>query len=96
MPQAKINELILSNNIGNLKTIWGNEKAGTSHIVSLSELDIPIVLRTGRGYDVFGKYASIDSLKQSVLDLEKLTRDQRIERIRYDQGENSRGLWYPS
>ena len=74
--------------ISKLKNIWGIASVGKAYKVTMSEADIPVVMRIGRGYDVFGKYASVDSLKQPVLDTGKLIQNQRMERIRFDQGEN--------
>ncbi len=56
--------------------------------VKSSESELPIVMRLGRGYDVFGKYASVDSLKQAVLDVDKLVADGLVERIRLDSATN--------
>ncbi|MDY0235207.1 MAG: stalk domain-containing protein [Gudongella sp.] len=89
LSKNQINELILSKDLSNLNDIWSVNQPDIAKKVTLSESDFPVVLRIGRGYDVFGKYASVESLKQSVLDLEKLITDQKIERIRYDQGVNT-------
>lgn len=80
---------LFSMDISKLKDIWGIEQVGKANKITMSEADIPVVMRVGRGYDVFGKYASVDSLKQPVLDTEKLILNQKMERIRFDQGENS-------
>ena len=84
-----LDKIILSKDISKLATTWGKEQKGKSYKVAMNEADIPVVMRIGRGYDVFGKYASVDSLKQSVLDTTKLIQDQKMERIRFDQGENT-------
>lgn len=88
LTNAQINELIKSKDMTRVNDIWSLNQPGIAKKVTLKESDFPVVLRIGRGYDVFGKYASVESLKQSVLDLEKLITDQRIERMRYDQGVN--------
>lgn len=80
---------VTSMDISKLKDIWGVDSVGKAYKVTMTEADIPVVMRVGRGYDVFGKYASVDSLKQPVLDTEKLIQNQKMERIRFDQGENS-------
>ncbi len=67
---------------------WSSAPKRMAIAVKTSEADLPIVMRLGRGYDVFGKYASVDSLKQPVLDITKLVRDNRVERMRLDSGEN--------
>ncbi len=67
---------------------WSNAPKRMAISVKTSEADLPIVMRLGRGYDVFGKYAAVDSLKQPVLDIAKLVRDNRVERMRLDSGEN--------
>lgn len=82
-------QLIVPDAIGNLKSTWGEQPVGKTFKVNMTEKDIPIVMRLGRGYDVFGKYAHVDSLKQAVLDIEKLIRDQKVEAIRYDEGYDS-------
>ncbi|OQA08781.1 MAG: hypothetical protein BWY65_01359 [Firmicutes bacterium ADurb.Bin373] len=79
---------LISIDISKLKTTWGLEQVGKAYNVTMGEADIPVVMRVGRGYDVFGKYASVDSLKEPVLDTAKLIKDQKMERIRFDQGEN--------
>ncbi|PIE76961.1 MAG: hypothetical protein CSA13_01945 [Clostridiales bacterium] len=75
-----------------LKTIpaedWKDTPPGQARAVNTSEVDLPIVLRLGRGYNVFGKLASVDSLKNAVLDINKLVADQRVERIRFDSADN--------
>lgn len=88
LTDKQINQLILSKDTSKVKDVWSLNQPGVAAKVTLNESDFPVVLRIGRGYDVFGKYASVESLKQSVLDLEKLIANQRIERIRYDQGVN--------
>ncbi|MGI6329226.1 MAG: stalk domain-containing protein [Dethiobacteria bacterium] len=65
---------------------WSTRQLGKSFKVTVEEKDIPTVTRLGRGYNVFDKYAHVDSLKQAVLDLEKLLQDQKVEAIRYDHG----------
>lgn len=89
LTNKQINDLILSKDTSKVSDIWKLNQPGVPKKVSLSESDFPVVLRIGRGYDVFGKYASVESLKQSVLDLEKLITDQKVERMRYDQGVNT-------
>ncbi|MDD3654945.1 MAG: stalk domain-containing protein [Desulfotomaculaceae bacterium] len=69
-----------------LKVDWNSRQVGKSFKVKVEEKDIPIVTRLGRGYNVFGQYAHVDSLKQPVLDIEKLLQDQKVEAIRYDHG----------
>lgn len=86
---TKTSVQLFSMDISKLKDIWGIEQVGKANKITMSEADIPVVMRVGRGYDVFGKYASVDSLKQPVLDTEKLILNQKMERIRFDQGENS-------
>ncbi len=56
--------------------------------VQSTESDIPIVMRLGRGYDVFGEYASVEALKYPVLDIKRLVNDGAVERIRLDKGIN--------
>ncbi len=56
--------------------------------VTSDESDLPIVMRLGRGYDVFGEYASVESLKYPVLDIDRLVADGVVERIRLDKGIN--------
>ncbi|TJX12867.1 hypothetical protein E9840_11700 [Tissierella creatinini] len=80
---------IISPDLTRLIPTWGLAEKGKAYKVTSSEADIPVVMRIGRGYNVFGKYASVESLKQSVLDTAKLIKDQRMERIRIDQGGNS-------
>ena len=80
---------LTSMDISKLKTGWGVAPAGTPYTVTDNEGDIPVVMRVGRGYDVFGKYASVDSLKEPVLDSGRLIQDKKIERIRFDQGGDS-------
>lgn len=80
---------LISIDISKLKGTWGSEQVGKAYQITMSEADIPVVMRIGRGYDVFGKYASVDSLKEPVLDTTKLIQDQKMERIRFDQGANS-------
>ena len=80
---------LTSIDISKLKVGWGVAPAGTPYNVTIGEADIPVVMRVGRGYDVFGKYASVDSLKEPVLDTAKLIQDQKMERIRFDQGGDS-------
>lgn len=75
--------------LSRIKLSWGLDQVGKSYKIASNESDIPVVMRIGRGYDVFGKYASVDSLKQPVLDTSKLIKDQKMERIRFDQGENN-------
>ena len=65
---------------------WNSHQVGKSFKVTIEEKDIPTVMRLGRGYNVFGQYAHVDSLKQPVLDIEKLLQDQKVEAIRYDYG----------
>lgn len=81
--------LILSMDISKLKNSWGLEKTGQAYKVAVTEADLPIVQRVGRGYNVFDKYASALSLKNAVLDVSQLLQDQRVERIRFDHGEES-------
>lgn len=73
-----------SDDITVLKSTWAKDTKGKEYPVTLSEADIPVVMRIGCGYDVFGKYASVDSLKQQVLDTQKLIQNQRMARIYYD------------
>ena len=73
---------LTSIDISKLKVGWGVAPAGTPYNVTIGEADIPVVMRVGRVYDVFGKYASVDSLKEPVLDTAKLIQDQKMERIR--------------
>ncbi|MCM1567098.1 MAG: copper amine oxidase N-terminal domain-containing protein [Dehalobacter sp.] len=68
---------LTSVDISKLKNVWGIDSAGKAYKVTMSEADIPVVMRVGRGYDVFGKYASVDSLKQPVLDTEKLIQEPK-------------------
>lgn len=89
IPGMEINPPVTSVDISKLKGTWGLEQVGKAYSVTMSEADIPVVIRVGRGYDVFGKYASVDSLKEPVLDTAKLIQDQKVERIRFDQGGNS-------
>lgn len=91
---SNLNQLtqLTSIDISKLKNVWGIDSAGKAYKVTMNEADIPVVMRVGRGYDVFGKYASVDSLKQPVLDTEKLIQNQKMERIRFDQGENSQNV----
>lgn len=79
---------LISMDLSKIKNAWGITQTGKVMKVTMEEADIPVVMRVGRGYDVFGKYASVDSLKQPVLDTTKLIQNQRMERIRFDQGEN--------
>ena len=79
----------LSMDISKLKTTWGLQKTGQAYKVTVTEADLPVVQRVGRGYNVFDKYASAQSLKNAVLDVSKLLQDQRVERIRFDHGEES-------
>ncbi len=81
--------LLKSIDISMLKENWGIDVLGKPYKVTMNESDIPVVMRIGRGYDVFGKYASVDSLKQPVLDTTKLIQDQRMERIRYDEANST-------
>ncbi len=78
-----------SDDISGLKDTWGKGAKGQESTVTLSEADIPIVQRVGRGYNVFDKYAYALSLKNAVLDIARLLQDQRVERVRFDQGEES-------
>ena len=71
-----------------LKSAWGKDPTGKSYPVLPSEADIPVVMRVGCGYDVFGKYASVDSLKEQVLNVSELIQDQRMMRLRYDSYES--------
>ncbi len=87
-PQLSTNLTLVSMDISRLKDLWSPTQVGKVMKVTMDEADIPVVMRVGRGYDVFGKYASVDSLKQPVLDTTKLIQDQKMERIRFDQGEN--------
>lgn len=89
LSKSQIDKRISLKDTARLKPVWNIERLGIPKKVTLNESDFPVVLRIGRGYNVFGKYASVDALKQSVLDLEKLITDQKVERIRYDQGINS-------
>lgn len=74
-----------------LKLTWGKEAdKGKSVPVQPTEAEIPAVMRIGCGYNVFDKYASVDSLKEQVLDTRKLIDDQRMMRIYIDS------LVYPS
>lgn len=66
------------------KDTWGKDPAGKTYPVNPSEADVPIVMRLGCGYNVFGNYASVDALKQQVLDVSKLIADQQMVRERYD------------
>jgi hypothetical protein len=83
---------MISIDISKLKGTWAVEQVGKAYKVTMNEADIPVVMRVGRGYDVFGKYASVDSLKQPVLDTGKLIQSQKMERIRYDEGVNSQNI----
>ncbi len=83
---------MISIDISKLKGTWAVEQVGKAYKVTMNEADIPVVMRVGRGYDVFGKYASVDSLKQPVLDTGKLIQNQKMERIRYDEGVNSQNI----
>ena len=80
---------ILSQDLSMIKNNWGVERTGQAYKVAVSEADLPIVQRIGRGYNVFDKYASALSLKNAVLDVSQLLQDQRVERIRFDHGEES-------
>ncbi|MDW7671909.1 MAG: stalk domain-containing protein [Bacillota bacterium] len=75
--------------ISMLKQNWGMNEVGKAYKVMMNEADIPVVMRIGRGYDVFAKYASVESLKQPVLDTGKLIQNQRMERIRYDEANST-------
>ncbi|HRX22012.1 MAG TPA: copper amine oxidase N-terminal domain-containing protein [Syntrophomonadaceae bacterium] len=66
---------------------WGSQPKGKPFKIDSTEKDIPIVMRVGRGYNVFGKYADVNSLKQSVLDVEKLIQDGKMEGIRIDKAD---------
>ncbi len=78
-----------SQDLSMIKNNWGVERTGQAYKVAVSEADLPIVQRIGRGYNVFDKYASALSLKNAVLDVSQLLQDQRVERIRFDHGEES-------
>ena len=68
-----------------LKNTWAKDQKGKEYPVTLSEANIPVVMRVGCGYNVFDKYASVDSLKEQVLDTQKLIQAQRMVRVYYDQ-----------
>lgn len=85
LTKNQIDKLVISADTSKIQDFWKN-KAGIPIKVTLNEADFPVVLRIGRGYNVFGEYASALSLKQAVLDLNKLIVDQKIERINYDRG----------
>ena len=76
---------ILSPDISMIKGTWGMEQKGQAYTVAVTEANLPIVQRTGCGYNVFDKYASADSIKQAVLDIEKLVIDQRVKRVFLDE-----------
>lgn len=78
-----------SPDLSQVNAIWSKEETGKTVEVTKSEADIPVVMRVGRGYDVFGKYASVDSLKEQVLDINKLIENNKVARIRLDQAENT-------
>ncbi len=67
---------------------WQTAPQGQPNAVHPDEASLPIVMRLGRGYNVFGKLASVDSLKNAVLDINRLVADQRVERIRFDTSDN--------
>lgn len=67
---------------------WLSAEVGQPVSVTKSEAEIPVVMRIGRGYNVFGTYASVDSLKQVVLDHNRLIADGKLERMRLDQAVN--------
>ncbi len=73
-----------SDDISGLRDTWGKDPKEKEIPVNPTEADIPVIMRVGCGYDVFGEYASVDSLKEQVLDTQKLIHDQRMVRIRYD------------
>lgn len=81
-------KFIGSMDLSKIKNIWASNQTGKVMKVTMDEADIPVVMRIGRGYNVFDKYASVDSLKQAVLDTTKLIQDQKMERIRLDQGDS--------
>lgn len=69
-----------------LKSTWAKQsEKGQERPVTLSEANIPVVMRVGCGYNVFDEYASVDSLKEQVLDTQKLIQAQRMARVYYDQ-----------
>jgi hypothetical protein len=79
-------EKIVPQHVPQVNKDWSSRQLGKSFKVTVEEKDIPTVTRLGRGYNVFDKYAHVDSLKQAVLDIEKLLQDQKVEAIRYDHG----------
>ena len=68
-----------------LKSTWAKDAKGKEYPVTLSEANIPVVMRVGCGYNVFDEYASVNSLKEQVLDTQQLIQAQRMARIYYDQ-----------
>ncbi len=68
---------------------WSSGDEGEAYPVNTSETSIPVVGNIGRGYNVFGEYASANALKSPVLDLQKLVRDNMLERKRIDDSDYS-------
>ncbi len=71
---------------------WKSAPQNEAITIKSNETVLPIVKRLGRGYNVFGEYASVDALKNVVLDIDKLAADQRLERIRYDSAVNQENV----
>ncbi|NLV16697.1 MAG: hypothetical protein GXY50_05785 [Syntrophomonadaceae bacterium] len=66
---------------------WDNAVKDKPLKVMHTENDIPVVMDIGRGYDVFGVYANVGSLRQPVLDTDKLINQGKMERITYSEYE---------
>ena len=64
---------------------WDDAEKDKPITVIHKEADIPVVMDIGRGYDVFGMYANTNSLRQRVLDTDKLINDGKMERMTFNE-----------
>lgn len=64
---------------------WDDAEKDKPFKVMHKEADIPVVMDIGRGYDVFGMYANTNSLRQAILDTDKLINDGKMERMTFNE-----------